>query len=256
MKQASRVVQPLPSFDPSWAMFLDVDGTLLDFAQRPDAIQPRPDLVRMLEALCRKVPLALISGRPIADLDRIFAPLLLPAAGQHGAERRGADGHVHVPPISGESLDSVRQKLSAWMDLRPGVVLEDKGLSLALHYRRAPHREEEVAKVLGDAADRLGGAFMVRSGKMVAELRPRGYDKGRAIEKFMAEPPFAGHVPIFAGDDATDEEGFAAVNRLGGHSVKVGDGPTAARWRLEDVERVLEWLGRCARGGTLDPRGG
>ncbi len=255
MKQALQLVQPLPSFDPSWAMFLDVDGTLLEFAQGPDEIQPRPDLVRILDGLRRSVPVALISGRPLVDLDRI-APLRLPAAGQHGAERRGADGRVHVPPISGENLDSVRQKLNAWMDLRSGVVLEDKGLSLALHYRRAPHLGEEAVRVLEDVAEGLGGAFMVRSGKMVAELRPSGYDKGRAIEEFMAEPPFAGRVPIFAGDDATDEEGFAAVNRLSGHSVKVGDGSTAARWRLEDVERVLEWLGRCARSGTVEPRGG
>lgn len=234
----------LPSFDSAWAVFLDVDGTLLDLAERPEKVELRPGLIRTLEALRRVVPVALISGRRIADLYRLFAPLRLPTAGQHGAERCGADGQAHRTVVAETALARARAHLLAWAHDHPGILLEDKGLTLALHYRGAPHLEAEAARVLRETLQWLGDGFMFGSGSMVYEIRPRGSDKGRAITEFMHEPPFAGRVPVFVGDDITDEDGFAVVNRLGGHSIKVGAGPTAARWRLADVIQVLTWLDR------------
>lgn len=241
---ASVEAPPLPSFDTAWAVFLDVDGTLLDLAERPEKVELRPGLIRTLKALRRVVPVALISGRRIADLDRLFAPLRLPAAGQHGAERCGADGQAHRTMVAEAVLARARAHLLAWAHDHPGILLEDKGLTLALHYRGAPHLEAEAARVTRETLQWLGDGFMFGSGSMVYEIRPRGSDKGRAITEFMHEPPFAGHVPVFVGDDITDEDGFAVVNRLGGHSIKVGAGPTAARWRLADVMQVLAWLDR------------
>jgi len=253
---ASQPVPPLPCFDPSWALFLDVDGTLIEFARRPDEIEPRPELIETLGMLQRTFPLALISGRRISDLDRLFAPLRLPAAGQHGAERRSADGQINLAPVPQDVLIPARTTLGDWMRGRPGVVLEDKGLSMAVHYRGAPEREREASEVLEKAARPLGGMYEVRSGKMVAELRPSGYDKGRAIEAFMGEVPFMERVPVFVGDDATDEEGFKVVNRMGGLSIKVGEEPTVACWRLASVSEVLEWLSRCVKSMTPTWPGG
>jgi trehalose 6-phosphate phosphatase len=253
---ASQPVLRIPAPDPSWAIFLDVDGTLVDLARRPDEIEPRPELIGTLGTLRNSFPIALISGRRLSDLDRLIAPLRFPAAGQHGAERRSADGRIHLAGVSRGILDLVRADLSAWIKDRPGVVLEDKGLSLALHYRSAPHLERETAEMMGEAARRLGGAFVVMSGKKVVELKPSGHDKGSAIEAFLAEVPFMGRVPVFVGDDATDEEGFKVVNRLGGLSIKVGEEPTVARWRLASVSEVLEWLSRCVKSMTPTWPGG
>ena len=241
---ASVEAPPLPSFDTAWAVFLDVDGTLLDLAERPEKVELRPGLIWTLEVLRRVVPVALISGRRIADLYRLFAPLRLPAAGQHGAERCGADGQAHRTVVAETALSRSRAHLLAWAHDHPGILLEDKGLTLALHYRGVPHLEAEAARVLRETLQWLGDGFMFGSGSMVYEIRPLGSDKGRAITEFMHEPPFAGRVPVFVGDDITDEDGFAVVNRLGGHSIKVGAGPTAARWRLADVIQVLTWLDR------------
>lgn len=234
----------LPVLDRNEAFFLDVDGTLLDIAERPEDVKLRSGLTDTLAALQRAAPVALISGRPIAALDRLFAPLRLPAAGQHGAERRGADGQVRRAVVAESALGPARAHLLAWAHNHHGILLEDKGLTLALHYRAAPHLEAEAARVSREALRQLDDGFVLGSGSMVYEIRPRGWDKGRAIAEFMREPPFAGRVPVFAGDDVTDEDGFAVVNRMGGHSIKVGAGPTAARWRFADVIQVLTWLDR------------
>jgi trehalose 6-phosphate phosphatase len=183
---------------------------------------------------------ALISGRPIAGIDRLFAPLRPAAAGQHGAERRDAAGRLHTVrlPDMKEAADAIA-RFAAEND---GLLFENKGLSMALHYRLAPQLGEAAQAVVREAAAGLGGALEVQQGKMVVELKPAGRDKGRAIEEFMAEPPFAGRVPVFVGDDLTDEHGFEVVNRLGGHSVKVGEGASAARWRLEAPAAVRAWI--------------
>ena len=124
-----------------------------------------------------------------------------------------------------------------------GLVFEDKGASVALHYRLAPQLEAAAKAVVEEAARSAGGAIEVQVGKMVFELKPASVDKGAAIEQFMRDEPFLGRIPVFLGDDVTDEYGFRVINRLGGHSVKIGQGKTAARWRLADPAAAKGWLG-------------
>ncbi|MGH8509078.1 MAG: trehalose-phosphatase [Gammaproteobacteria bacterium] len=238
----------VPDFAEHWAFFLDVDGTLVDFADHPQAVELKPELVATISSLQGLVPVALISGRPIVDLDRLFAPLRLPVAGQHGAERRTARGQLICMERPSE-MSEARDALARFADTRSGLLLEDKGLSLALHYRLAPRLESEVEALMTDWTQTLGERFVLLAGSMVYEIRPGGMDKGKAIAAFMEEGPFAGRVPVFIGDDITDEDGFVTVNVVGGQSVKVGDGETAARWRLGDVACVLHWLDayRCWR---------
>lgn len=231
----------VPDFAEHWAFFLDVDGTLLDFADHPQAVELKPALVATLSSLQGLVPVALISGRPIVDLDRLFAPLRLPVAGQHGAERRTARGRL-IRMERPRQMSGARDALARFADAHLGLLLEDKGLSLALHYRLAPRLKAEVEALMKVWTQKLGERFVLLAGNMVYEIRPVGIDKGTAIATFMEERPFAGRVSVFIGDDTTDEDGFVTVNRLGGHSVKVGDGETSARWRLGNVACVLYWL--------------
>ncbi|MGH8480473.1 MAG: trehalose-phosphatase [Gammaproteobacteria bacterium] len=231
----------VPDFAKNWACFLDVDGTLLDFAGHPHAVERKPELIATLSSLHRLVPVAFISGRPIVDLDRLFAPLRLPVAGQHGAERRTPSGRT-IAMERPSQMSAARDALAGFAEARPGLLLEDKGLTLALHYRLAPRLESEVEAMMKAWMHKLGRQFILLPGNMVYELRPSATDKGAAIAEFMEEPPFAGRVPVFIGDDTTDEDGFRMVNRMGGHSVKVGDGQTVAGGRLSGVATVLQWL--------------
>jgi trehalose 6-phosphate phosphatase len=231
-----------PPLDTGWAVFLDVDGTLLEIAIRPEDVVLPPGVSHMLQALQSKVPAALISGRRLADLDRLFAPLTLSAAGQHGAERRSAGGQMHRAVVAEKAIEQATQRLAAWARGCPEIVVENKRYTLAVHYRCAPHYATEIGARIREALQRLGKDFVLVPGKMILEIRPRLWDKGRAIADFMSEPPFAGRVPVFIGDDVSDEDGFAMAQSLGGHAIKVGTGATVARWRLADVSRVLEWL--------------
>ncbi len=146
-------------------------------------------------------------------------------------------------------MSEARDALGRFADTHRGLLLEDKGLSLALHYRLVPPLKSEVEAMMNVWTRKLGKRFVLLEGNMVYEIRPGGIDKGKAIAAFLEEGPFAGRVPVFIGDDTTDEDGFVTVNVVGGHSVKVGDGETAARWRLGDVACVLHWLDayRCWR---------
>jgi trehalose 6-phosphate phosphatase len=185
---------------------------------------------------------ALVSGRSIADLDRLFAPLRLPLAGAHGAQRRTAAGVVHAEHYA-TLLSSARKQLDRWAAEHRGTLLEDKQDSLALHYRNAPFLEPAARRAVAAALAAAGPAFHLQEGKKVLEIKPYDTSKGRAIEEFMAEPPFKGRRAVFLGDDLTDEAGFAVVNRLGGHSIAVGVArETQARWHLRDVQHVLDWL--------------
>ncbi len=236
---------PLPMPGADWGFLLDVDGTLIDIAPTPGGVSVDPRLLPILERLHAAAggAVAFVSGRSLADLDRLFAPLKLIAAGIHGLERRDATGRVIRPARDSAALAAAREALEAFVRGAPGTILEDKGLALALHYREAPGQEEAARAAAEKVVAKIGEGFQIQRGKMVVEVRPVGPDKGRVVETIMAEAPFAGRRPVFVGDDATDEDGFAAVNRMGGVSVRVGDdGPSAAKWRIPTVEALLTWL--------------
>jgi trehalose 6-phosphate phosphatase len=244
---------PRPRLD--WAFFVDVDGTLLEIAATPDAVRVDRGLTAMLATLYEKTgnAVALLSGRQIADLDRLFWPLRLPAAGVHGLERRRADGSIERAETG--SLDALRAPLAAFEAAHPGVRTEDKGLALALHYRNAPECAAE-ARALAEAliAAHPPGVALI-AGKMVLEFRTQpiaepAIDKGTALARFMAEKPFRLRRPFFAGDDVTDEDGFRAVRRLGGIALRIGDGlrlddgrRSAAAFSLPSVAALRSWLG-------------
>jgi len=230
------------------ALFLDVDGTLLHIAATPAAVTIGHATIELLQRAhaATEGALALITGRAVADVDRLFAPLALPVAGQHGLERRDAAGAVHRHAHPAPELGAVRDELDRFAAAHPGVIVEDKGLTLALHYRLAPRAGPAAAALAERLAATSGGALALQRGKMVIELRPAGRDKGTAIAEFMAEDPFRDRTPVFLGDDLTDEYGFGVVNGRGGLSVKVGDGPTEAKLRLADVDAVREALARLA----------
>lgn len=228
----------------NWALFLDVDGTILAFADTPNGVAPSRRVGVMLRRLatCLGGAVALISGRTIENLDRLFAPLRLPAAGLHGLERRDAVGDLHV---LGEiqALEHLRPPFADLAASRKGVMLEDKGRALAVHYRLAPDEAESIRHRVEDLVRPSDRDLRIIHGKMVSEVKPRHADKGSAIVAFMGEAPFAGRVPVFIGDDVTDEDGFAAVNALDGYTIRVGRGSrTAARFLLGDIDHVIRWL--------------
>jgi trehalose 6-phosphate phosphatase len=226
------------------ALFLDVDGTLLSIAAQPDGVHVSAELCDLLERLQHRLEgaVALISGRSLEDLDRLFAPLVLPAAGVHGLERRDSRGYCHVPDET-DGLAALRQPLHDFAARHEGLLLEDKGSALALHYRAAPERRGEAEGLVQDLLAKAPSPLHLTHGKMVLEIRAGGADKGTAIAAFMAEAPFAGRIPVFIGDDVTDEDGFRSVNRLGGLSIRVGDSAaTAASYSLPDEAAVQAWL--------------
>lgn len=234
------------------AYFLDIDGTLVDLADTPGAVKLHPALPGLVEALYQSSggAVALITGRSIADADRLFPRRRLPIAGQHGHERRSATGVETRHQVSPRVLDATRHALGVVVARHPRLLLEDKGLSLAVHYRRAPHLASLAHRLMHRAQAQIGDHYSVHRGKRVVELTPAGKDKGLAIRAFMREAPFRGKRPVFIGDDVTDEHGFAMVNSLGGDSIKVGPGPTAAQWRFPSVSAVLAWLEH----GTPSPK--
>lgn len=225
-------------------MFLDVDGCLLDFAATPDGVAVPPALRVRLEALSRQLDgaLALVSGRSIARLDALFAPLRLPAAGLHGLERRHADLRID-PPAAAPALAAIRDDAIRLAAKYPGTVIEDKGATLALHWRAEPLAASDFEAFAMMALPKLPG-YRLQQGDHVVELRPAIEDKGSAIAAFLEETPFGGRLPVFVGDDLTDEHGFEVVNRRGGISVLVGDRePSVAQCHLRDVAEVHAWLG-------------
>jgi len=227
------------------ALCLDVDGTILDLAPTPDAVEVPRWMVPLLQELHRRLEgaVAFVSGRTIADIDRLFAPLTLPAIGVHGGEIRMPGGHVtRDDELSGE-LAAAKPFLERSIQPLRGVLLEDKRSAIALHYRSAPDCGREVLKIGELALARMGGDFSLLVGKCVVEIRPRHLTKGTGLQRLMETPPFQGRTPIFAGDDVTDEDAFEVVNRLGGISVRVGAAaPTAATCQLSDPEQLRRWL--------------
>jgi trehalose 6-phosphate phosphatase len=220
------------------AFFLDVDGTLLEIRPRPEDVAADTRLRGLIAATAAVAgaALALVSGRMIDDLDRIFSPMILPAAGLHGAEIRFFDGARIVARSS--MMDHARPKLRDFAARHSGLVLEDKGATLALHFRQRPELADDVLAMLQSVVQTPGLA--VQRGKMVAELKQAGHSKATAIEALMRSAPFAGRMPVFIGDDLTDESGFEFVNAQGGVSIRVGaaEEATAARFRLSDPAQL------------------
>lgn len=242
------------TIDPSTtAFFLDVDGTLLGFKERPEDVVADDELLQTLRNLRQAAndAVAFVSGRALADLDRIASPLVLPAGAVHGADIRFADGRHEV--LAADALDELRTEATAFVAARPGLRLEDKGATIALHFRAKPDLEHEVMAFLKDRIS--GDDLMIQPGKMVAEVKSSRSHKGKAIETLMATPPFAGRQPLFIGDDLTDEHGFATVNTMHGVSIKVGPAsePTVALHRLEDPSAVLNFLSVICRSDGKTP---
>ena len=234
-----------------WALFLDVDGSLVELAEHPDAARASPRLQAILQNLNTVLggAVALVSGRSIAGLDALVGASGLAAAGLHGLERRGADGVWLQRAEPAAALEAVKNTLRTFVDRWPGTYLEDKQAALALHYRQAPRAAQAAEAAIRAQAETLGDGFKLIRGKCVFELRPRGMNKGKVVEQFLTAPPFAGRRPVFVGDDVTDEDGFAAVNRLGGISVRVGEpehGQSQARYKINNVKETLQWLQQVA----------
>lgn len=242
---------PLPLITPAQtAFFFDLDGTLAEFCLNPQDVRIAPDSLNDLARLARDSgALAVVSGRPLAQIDRLVAPLAVPAAGIHGVERRDAAGHVHRLPDEALPPASLSERLQRALASLAGTFVEDKGAALALHYRGAPEHARAVLQIAQAAAVRHP-QLRLQPGKFVVELKPAQADKGRAIAAFLNEAPFAGRRPLFIGDDRTDEAGFAVVNAAQGISIKVGPGETCAAYRLADVSAVSTWLHDLATPGT------
>jgi trehalose 6-phosphate phosphatase len=236
---------PLPTI--AWCLFLDVDGTLLELADHPGAVTVDVELRRLIDRLCAAAggAVALVSGRTIADLDRLFGKPDLPLAGMHGCERRDAAGGLHVAPVALEQLAEVRDGLHRMAARHPGLMVEDKGAGLALHFLKAPQLEHEVRAEVAILAAPLVPRFSVLDGHAVIEVKPAAHTKDSAVMAFMEEAPFRGRQPIFIGDDQTDYGGFAAVRRLDGLAIAVGP-RVKSEWWLPGPVAVRQWLEHLA----------
>lgn len=239
------------------AILLDVDGTLLDLAPTPHEVRVPKALPATLARLVERTDgaVALVSGRSLDDLDGIFAPLKLTAVGGHGAEIRflgnGHDGRWGLPPLD----DSIRQRFAAIVKAGPGIILEDKGYSVALHYRLAPDKQGAIFDAVNAIrADLPPNSIEVLPGKSVVEIKKIGFNKGTGIRQLMAHAPFAGRRPIFVGDDTTDESGFAVMPEFNGIAISVGRMVPGVSRRFETPSDVRRWLEQIAKGnGSTAP---
>ncbi|MBI5107846.1 MAG: trehalose-phosphatase [Rhodocyclales bacterium] len=248
MSKGSRRLPPAPCVE--CAFFLDVDGTLLEIADTPSAVRVDMELLELIGRLFRISggALALVSGRSISDLEELLGAQRLPLAGQHGLERRDAAGRlwIHAAPPGAKCM--IKEALAPVLTRHPGLLLEDKGLTLALHYRQAPHLAAYAHRLMATLMQEAGGELELQKGKRVIEIKPAGIDKGTAVAEYLTESPFRGRHPVFIGDDLNDEHGFAEVNRMDGISIKVGPGASCARYRLPHVVAVRHWLNAALKG--------
>ena len=224
------------------SLFLDFDGTLVEIAARPDAVsveQRLRDLIQRLEK-CLEGRLAIVSGRGAGNVCALLGGSNIIVAGSHGAELRWPDGRsiTALPRRMDDAAQSLLQDLQQRL---PGVLLEQKPLGLALHFREAPEAEAECQAAAREIAARTG--LVLQPGKMVIELKPAGSDKGTAVRTLMSESPLSQGRPLFVGDDETDEAGFRAAADLGGAGILVGDARrTDASYHLPSVDQTLAWL--------------
>jgi trehalose 6-phosphate phosphatase len=241
----------------SCALLLDIDGTLLDLARTPREVWVPPGLAVTLHALHERTKgaLALVSGRSLNDIDLIFAPDRFPGVGGHGAEMRlSTDGEAvatHAPPLDPE----LKRRLAAIARLSPGILLEDKGYSLALHYRLAPHAEKAIYEAVSlIRADLPNASIEVLPGKCVCEIKQAGFDKATGVRELIKHAPFRGRRPIFIGDDVTDESVFAIMPDLDGLAFSVGRHAIGVTGHFEEPSDVRAWLKRLIDGEALAER--
>jgi len=227
------------------AILLDIDGTLLDLAPTPREVWVPPDLSKTLSRLLLRTSgaLALVSGRSLNDIDLIFAPEQFPAVGGHGAEMRiSTDSEAvatHAPPMDKE----LKRRLAAIAKLSPGILLEDKGYSLALHYRLAPHAERAIYEAVSlIRADLPNAPIEVLPGKCVCEIKHSGFNKASGVRELMTHEPFKGRRPLFVGDDVTDETVFALMPDMGGLAFSVGRRAKGVAGYFDDPGDVRAWL--------------
>jgi trehalose 6-phosphate phosphatase len=237
----ARQAAAFPAAGPRTALFLDFDGTLVDIAAQPDLVVVPEGLPALLGGLSQALggALAIVSGRPLGEIDHFLSPLILPAAAEHGAvqrlDRQSVQSHA-VP-----DLHDVRRVALALAAEHSGLSVEIKSAAVAVHYRHAPALEKLCLGELAEAVKRTAGVELMQ-GKFVFEVKPSGISKGSAIQSFMSQPPFAGRAALFAGDDTTDEAGFAAVQAMGGQGMKIGEGPSLARYRCASPALLRQWL--------------
>jgi trehalose 6-phosphate phosphatase len=224
-----------------------VDGTLIEFTVTPFETRAGEKLKKLLRDVAERLDgaVALVSGRSVEYLDEIFAPLRLPSAGLHGVERRQASGMMQGINFTDSQLGNARGALAYLVQSCPGTLLEDKGRTIAIHFRMAPQFEAKLRGAVTAIVATLGANYHVQSGSMMMEIKPLGFNKGGAVKAFMQEPPFAGRTPVYVGDDLTDIDGFHVVDALGGISISVGD-RVQGRYRLENPAAVREWLAQFA----------
>ncbi|WP_028745321.1 trehalose-phosphatase [Rhizobium mesoamericanum] len=242
------LLSALSSSPQDCALFLDIDGTLLDLADVPDAIVVPPFLPTSLEIASRRLggALALVTGRALAYADELFSPFRFPVAGLHGAELRRPDGKVAKAETTA-AFEVLKADLRKETEGLEGVLVEDKGAAVAAHYRLAPQRQAQVEPIMERLLTKAGPNWTLQRGKMVLEIRPASADKGQAVEAFLSIPPFVGRRPIVIGDDVTDEAMFRVANRRGGLSVRVGAFfETAATLTLPSASVVRELIAQFA----------
>ncbi|WP_160113628.1 trehalose-phosphatase [Phyllobacterium salinisoli] len=233
-----------------WAFFFDIDGTLLDIAETPEAVCVPDGLIHDLVHLSRKLDgaLALVTGRSISFVDTLFPGALFPVAGLHGAERRDAAGRMSEIELTSDFLrakDELKKRALSW----PDILVEDKNAAIAVHYRQAPQYQHDMQMLMREIAAMAGPRWTLQNGKMVTELRPATSDKGRAVKAFMADAPFSARRPLVFGDDVTDEAMFKAANAAGGLSVKIGSPSetSAATLYMESPAILRSWISEIAQ---------
>ena len=244
------LVQSLDIDLSQFAILLDVDGTILDLAPTPREVWVPPSLRETLTRLWERTDgaVAFVSGRPVSELDLIFTPLQLPAVGGHGAELRLKAGippsKPRIPPLEG----SIKRKLATIAEAGPGIIVEDKGYSLALHYRLAPDKEDLVVRSVAAICAALPGApIELLPGKSMVEIKQVGFNKASGVRELMSHPPFAGRRPLFIGDDVTDEIVFAMLPEIHGLPIVVGREMAGVDLCFETPSQVREWLERVSR---------
>src|ERR1700753_287354 len=233
------------------AILLDIDGTLLDLAPTPREVWVPPGLSNTLNGLLQRSlgALALVSGRSLNDIDLIFAPDQFPAVGGHGAEMRLSINDEAVASAAPPMDKELKRRLAAIAKLSPGILLEDKGYSLALHYRLAPHAEKAIYEAVSlIRADLPNAPIEVLPGKCVCEIKQSGFDKASGVRELMTHEPFRGRRPVFIGDDVTDESVFAITPELGGLAFSVGRHANGVAGRFDTPSDVRAWLKRLVDG--------